>query len=177
MFLILRDINPENVLAWTQIFGNYKGVSFGSGSIIKADVDALVSPANSFGYMDGGIDLAYRTFFGLIIQTKLQRIINEKFGGLLPVGKAVAISTGHKRITRLIATPTMVTPGWIRGTQNVYFAMKAALECALDAKPEIQRLGMPGMGTGVGAMDPFESAEQMCKAFIEVINPKEFDED
>lgn len=177
MFLVLRDINPEMVMAWTQTFGNYKGVSYGSGSILEADVDAIVSPANSFGYMDGGIDLAYRNFFGLKIQNRLQAVIKDKFGGELPVGKAVIIPTGHRRITRLVAAPTMRTPMRIVGTQNVYLAMKAALECALEAEPEIQKLGVPGMGTGVGGMDPYESAEQMCKAFVEIMNPEEFDED
>jgi hypothetical protein len=33
--------------------------------ILEARVDALVIQANSFGFMDGGIDLAYRNFFGL----------------------------------------------------------------------------------------------------------------
>lgn len=176
MYLVLRDINPDIVMAWTQIFGNYKGVSFGSGSILEADIDAIVSPANSFGYMDGGIDLAYRNFFGLKIQTRLQAVIKEKFGGELPVGKATIIPTGHKRITRLVAAPTMKTPRPIVGTQNVFLAMKAALECTLQAKPEVQRLGVPGMGTGVGSMDPFESARQMCKAFVEVMSPEKFED-
>ena len=29
--------------------------------ILKVEGDAIVSPANSFGYMDGGLDLKYST--------------------------------------------------------------------------------------------------------------------
>ena len=34
------------------------------GDIFSRPADALVSPANSFGFMDGGIDLAYSRRFG-----------------------------------------------------------------------------------------------------------------
>lgn len=34
-------------------------VSIHEGSILDLEVDALVSPGNSFGYTDGGIDLEY----------------------------------------------------------------------------------------------------------------------
>ena len=166
MFLVLRDINPEIVMAWTQTFGNYKGVSIGTGNILRADVDAIVSPANSFCYMNGCIDLAYRNFFGLRIHNRLQRVIRNKFSGELPVGKAVIIPTSHHRIKRMIAAPTMRTPVRIEGTQNVYLAMKAALECAFKAKPPIQRLGIPGLGTGIGGMDPNDAAEQMCNCLF-----------
>jgi O-acetyl-ADP-ribose deacetylase (regulator of RNase III) len=172
LFVALWDIKPEVVLAWMQVFAQYRGVSFGCDNILRARVDAVVSPANSFGYMDGGIDLAYRNFFGLGIQRRVHQVIAERFKGELPVGHAIAVPTGHKTITRLIVAPTMTTPRRIRGTQNVYLATRAALTCALQAQPPIARLGMPGMGTGVGGMDPSESAEQMCRAFVEVIKPK-----
>ena len=48
---------PELVFAWTQILGDYQGLSFGAGDLLRMQVDAVVSPANSFGFMDGGIEI------------------------------------------------------------------------------------------------------------------------
>ena len=48
----------------------------------------FVSPANSYGFMDGGIDLAYSQFFGWGVREKLQyKILNSHHGELL-VGQA-----------------------------------------------------------------------------------------
>ena len=164
--LILRDLDPHCVLAFTQVFGGQDDVSFGSGDLLAADIDAIVSPANSFGYMDGGIDRAYRNFFGLTIERRLKEIIERDFEGELPVGQALSIPTGHGRIKRMIAAPTMRTPQNIRGTDNVRQAMAAALETAAALRsPPVERLGCPSMGTGVGRMDAFDAAEQMLEAW------------
>lgn len=168
MLIVLWDINPEVVMAWTEVFKDSEGFKFGCGSILQARVDALVSPANSFGFMDGGIDLEYRNFFGLGIQRRVQQVIEQRYGGELAVGSAFIVPTGHQRIKRLVVAPTMKTPQDITGTDNVYQAMKAALLAAQAADPPIERLGVPGMGTGIGRMDPFVSAEQMLKACREV---------
>lgn len=165
MQLILRDLNPHVVLAWTQVFGGRAGISFGTGDLLRADVDAVVSPANGAGIMDGGIDRHYRAEFGLAIEARLRERIDECHGGELPIGEALIIPTKHAKIRRMIAAPTMQTPRSIRGTDNVRRATQAALRAASRAaNPPIARLGFPGMGTGVGRMDPFESAEQMRDA-------------
>jgi hypothetical protein len=59
MKLILFDINTELTLEWAKQFNGVGGVTVDNSpldSVIGLGVDALVSPANSFGYMDGGID-------------------------------------------------------------------------------------------------------------------------
>lgn len=63
MFLVLSDLDPTVVFEWTQVFGDYEGVSVRSADILTANVATVVSPANSFGFMDGGVDLAYRNFW------------------------------------------------------------------------------------------------------------------
>src|SRR5690349_7233705 len=135
MRLALWDLSPEVVFAWTQTFAEFPHASFGCGNILKANVNALVSPANSFGFMDGGVDMAYRGFFGLSIERRVREIIGRQPGGQLPVGSALIAPTRHERITRVIVAPTMKTPRTIRGTDNVYRATKAALETALTASP------------------------------------------
>jgi O-acetyl-ADP-ribose deacetylase (regulator of RNase III) len=171
MIVELWDVNPAVVLAWKRILRESEDVQIGSGDILRTEVDAVVSPANSFGYMDGGIDLVYRDFFGLFIENRVQQVIREQFDGELPVGSAFAVTTGHSKITRLIVAPTMRIPRVIAETNNVYRATKAALSCALTVDPPISRLGLPGMGTGVGRMDPSVSADQMFRAFLEVMTP------
>lgn len=166
-FIVLRDINPEMAMAWTQSLSHLDGVSFGVGDLLISGVDAIVSPANSFGYMDGGIDLAYRNMFGGKVEIRLKELISRREEEELPIGAAVVVPTGHPRITRMIAAPTMRTPSPIVGTQNVYRATKAALRVLPDIDPPVERLGFPGMGTGIGRMDPFEAADQMRRAFEE----------
>jgi O-acetyl-ADP-ribose deacetylase (regulator of RNase III) len=138
--------------------------------------DAIFSPANSYGYMDGGIDLAYRSHFGPGIQTLLQRFINSKFSGMLPVGEAVIIPTYNEKIPLMIAAPTMETPCDVKDTQNAYIAMKAGLMKVIEHnqfqternEATIRRILIPGLCTGIGQMDPFVSAAQMRRAFDEV---------
>jgi O-acetyl-ADP-ribose deacetylase (regulator of RNase III) len=169
MLLVLRDTDPHVVLAFTTVFGGHDQVSFGSGDLLAAGVDAVVSPANSFGHMDGGIDRHYRNEFGLGVERRLQELIAKRYeNGELPVGEALVVPTKHHTIKRMIAAPTMRTPQNIRGTDNVRMATLAALRAAAALRePAVARLGIPGMGTGVGRMDPFDAAEQMFDAWVQ----------
>ena len=157
------------MLAFAQVFGGHDQVSFGSGDLLAAGVDAIVSPANSFGRMDGGIDLHYRNQLGLVVERRLVELIERRYAdGELPVGEAIVVPTGHSSIKRMIAAPTMRTPQNIRGTDNIRRATLAALRAAAALKnPVVERLGMPGMGTGVGRMDPHDAAEQMFEAWMQ----------
>jgi len=170
MLITLWDLDPDMVLCWTQRLGRYAGITFGVGDLLRARVDAVVSPANSSGFMDGGIDLAYRNSFGLGIQASFQQLIDARYARTMPGGAAALVATSHTRITRLVVAPTMETPRPIAGTDHAYVATRAALACARDAGT-IVCLGFPGMGTGIGRMDPDESAAQMERAIIEVLQP------
>lgn len=170
MLIALWDLDPDMVHCWAQRLGRYAGVTFGVGDLLRARVDAVVSPANSSGFMDGGIDLAYRNFFGLGIQASVQQLIEASYAGSMPVGAAAIVPTGHPRITRLVVAPTMETPRPIVGTDHAYLATRAAIACAREAGT-IACIGLPGMGTGIGRMDPDESAAQMERAIVEVLRP------
>ncbi len=186
LYFIFRDNKPMMALAWSEecSFGGYEGSSFGQGNILRNRGDAIVSPANSYGNMDGGIDRAYRNYFGLGVERIVKTAIRKRYGNpemelgeaVLPVGEAVIVPTREDRIPFMVVAPTMKTPQDIRGTNNVYLAMRAVLEETLrfnhyqerDGRKVIQKVLCPGMGTGWGRMDPFESAEQMRKAFDDV---------
>ena len=54
LVLRLRDRNPALVEAWRRNFEGIERVEISQGDIFGVTADAIVSPANSFGYMDGG---------------------------------------------------------------------------------------------------------------------------
>lgn len=169
LYLKFRSKDNEMILGWMEYFPDRTKSSWGYDYIIQGKADAIVSPANSYGYMDGGIDQVYLNHFGLGLQANLQKQIKEKHNGKLEVGKAIIIPTKDLKIPKMIAAPTMETPGDISDTDNVYKAFKAVLEETLkynhNNKKQIQEIIIPGMGTGVGRMKPFKAAEQMKQAY------------
>jgi len=137
--------------------------------------DCLVSPANSFGMMDGGIDAAITKFFGKQLEERVQKHIFENYFGEQPVGTSFVIETNHPDHPFLAHTPTMRTPQSIKGTTNVYYAMKAMLGAVLlynqTHEDAIQRVACPGMGTLIGKMEPEIAVAQMKVAYEHVNQP------
>ena len=130
MNIVLCTINPSIELAWREAFVDFPALhplcEILTGNITELAVDAVVSPANSFGFMDGGIDLHYSTVFGWHVQERLQAFIKTMAVQELPVGEAVAVETGHGRIKYVIAAPTMRTPCVLHDADPVYLAARAA---------------------------------------------------
>jgi O-acetyl-ADP-ribose deacetylase (regulator of RNase III) len=125
---------------------------------------ALVSPANSYGFMDGGIDAAYSAFFGPRVQADVQEAINRRPEGYLPVGASLAIRTGHARVPFLIVAPTMHTPEEVPAA-SCYRALRAVLRLA-DAETELaQDIYCPGLATGTGRVPAAEAAREMFRAY------------
>jgi O-acetyl-ADP-ribose deacetylase (regulator of RNase III) len=128
-------------------------------SILDRPVDAVVSPANSFGFMDGGVDWAYLQFFREELQTRVQMIIRlQKFQELL-VGSAVVVPTYHAAIRFVIVAPTMRVPKIITDPADIMLATRAAVRVATDFR--FDHIVMPGMGTGCGQLRPDIAARAM----------------
>jgi O-acetyl-ADP-ribose deacetylase (regulator of RNase III) len=144
------------------------------GDIFEQKADAIVSPANSFGYMDGGIDLLYSKYFGWELETNLRAVLAERHYGELPVGQAVVLATGHEFIPFLVSAPTMRIPMSIGETVNVYLAFRAALITVLthnaNTDAPISSLLVPGLGTGIGGVAPDRAARQMRLAYNAIVN-------
>lgn len=107
---IFRDRNLDVVEAWREYFQSAKDVTVSQGDIFDAPADAIVSPANSFGFMDGGIDLAYSYRFGWALQERLQAMLRAEHDGELPVGQAVILETGDEQFLGWSARPPCVSP-------------------------------------------------------------------
>jgi hypothetical protein len=73
-------IDRKQLLAdcWSEQFADCPAIEVIVGDYFQRPADAIVSPANSFGIMDGGLDLVIRETLGFIIQDRLQDVIVEK---------------------------------------------------------------------------------------------------
>ncbi len=170
----LCDRNPDVAQALASHFQNIDGVEVLEGDLLDLDCDAVVSPANSFGYMDGGIDQHIDRFYDGEAQRALLTLIADRFYGELPVGSATVLRMATRRFPYLVVSPTMRVPGDdLGGTIHAYLAMRAALAAILDQNQEgtarIGSVAVPGLGTGVGGMEPDESALQMRAAYEMIV--------
>ena len=140
---------------------------------------AVVSPANAFGWMDGGIDADYRDMFGAQIERRVQEEIARRYGKAgMPIGEAFVLRTYPEgaaippgRPEWLIVAPTMTRPGRHlaqgagrpRATRDLAGkAVEAALKAAINAG--IQPAAFPGMGIGTAAA---VDANAFAKAFAD----------
>jgi O-acetyl-ADP-ribose deacetylase (regulator of RNase III) len=171
--LSLGDRSRRVAAALADAFAGAGAVEVVEGDLLDLSCDAIVSPANSFGDMSGGIDKAIDDFHSGVAQSAVRSAIAEQFLGELPVGAALVVELPARRFPFVVAAPTMRIPGSVSGTINAYLAMRAALVAvlrynALGGRP-IGSLAVPGLGTGVGGLDAAEAAEQMREAYENVV--------
>lgn len=162
MELFIRD---RNVLLIKALLEHEwpDNVTIEVGDILKEPAEALVSPANSFGYMDGGVDRYYCEKIGWHLHSDMQQYIkNRTQFGELYIGQAMWIPTGDANFPKLICAPTMRLPMPIPA-HNVFLATRAAIDIALFLK--VKTCAMPGMGTGTGRVPPEEAAEAMFSGY------------
>ena len=153
---------------WKKNFEGCNDVEVIDGDIFSQKADALVSPANSFGFMDGGLDLKISQKLGWGVEDRVrERIIND-FSGEVPVGNALIVETGMDSFPYLISAPTMRVPMDVSKTVNAYLAFRAILleiEKFNKAGNRISSIACPGLGTGEGRMKPDQCALQMREAY------------
>ncbi|MCB9640102.1 MAG: macro domain-containing protein [Myxococcales bacterium] len=177
--VVLVDLNREMMKAWREVFRKHEGdlesleleLEIRSGSILKQEADAWVTPTNSQGEMDGGLDLVLLNHFGDQIQESVQAAIKEQFEGFLPVGAATCVETGAEVPRYLISTPTMNTSSEdISGTVNVALACAAAFQAihihnAQHPESPIQSVAIPGLGAQTGQVPVEICAELMWSGY------------
>jgi len=129
------------------------------GDITEFQGDAIVNPANTYGYMGGGVALAIKRRGGRIIEDEAVR------QAPIPIGSAVVTTGGSLQVRAVIHAPTVVEPGGSSSPGNVYKATKAALGKAVENG--FKKIAFPLMGAGVGGLTPRESVSSMAKAFKE----------
>jgi O-acetyl-ADP-ribose deacetylase (regulator of RNase III) len=201
--LILVDFNEELCNEWRKVFEYEDNVEVQNGIFEHLEFDCVVSPANSFGQMDGGFDDALRLYFGQQMVDRVQSKVIEYYGGEQPVGTSKLVmayepeNQNGERWKWVAHTPTMIIPMNISKTNNVYSAMKAML-CEIENHnrkyssvksnvapidvPEYEKYNetvsirtvvCPGLGTGAGRVPFDRAAQEMYRAYIDTYNRPE----
>ncbi|EIA5959485.1 macro domain-containing protein [Salmonella enterica] len=175
--LILSAPVPAMAAAFECYFQNTDNVEIIPGPFETVpEFDCMVSAANSFGLMDGGVDAAITTYFGTQLQERVQQHILSEYLGEQPVGSAFVIETGNSEHPWLIHAPTMRVPLIIDGTDAVYNATRAALLAIFQHNKsvaeykKIKSVVFPAMGAGCGQVPPDSVARQMRLAWDGFIN-------
>lgn len=175
----LRDINGPLVDAWSRRFAQEPLVEVSSGDIFGVRADAIISPANCFGFMDGGIDRIYSKRFGWQLQERLQKRLRDEYDGELPIGLAVILGTGDPEIPYLISAPTMRAPANVSDTLNAYLAFRASLRVVARHNAQfpgaIRSVLCPGLGTATGEMPVEICAKQMHAAYVQEVHGQSWD--
>ena len=137
-------------------------------------MDCIVSPGNSFGRMDGGIDAIISQILGNSIGKKVRQQIKKYYSGEQPAGTSLIVETDCQKYPFLVHTPTMVMPKNVEGTLNAYYAFKAMLESVLEYNRNNERKIMSILTTtfctGCGDMPLETSIKQMRYAYDVVKN-------
>lgn len=174
--IFLIDSSAELAEAWSTAFSKIPEVTAIAGDYFQQPADAIVSPANSFGIMDGGLDLAIRNELGYSVESKIQKVILEKYHGELPIGCAEIVKIDHNSWKFMISAPTMRIPETVDHTINAYLAFRAILLAIENLNKAsgtrtIGSLVCSGLGTGYGRMSPKRCAGQMLMAYKSMLFP------
>jgi len=119
--------------------------------ITELEIEAIVNPANSYGYMGGGVAGAIKEKGGQEIE--MEAVSKAP----IPIGCAVITTAGKLKARHVIHSSTMEQPAGLTNIDNVKEAVRAALECADENK--LKKIAMPGMGTGTGSVPKGKAAE------------------
>lgn len=124
-------------------------------SLLEVKADAIVNPANSLGYMGGGVA-------GVIKRLGGEEIEKEAVSKApIPIGSAVLTTAGKLPFKGIIHAPTMEEPAMVTTEEKVRRAVRSALELADREGFEV--IAMPGMGTGVGRLPKDIAAKAMIE--------------
>lgn len=175
--LVLSALDEPLAAAWRDVAADRTGVEVHQGSVLDLRVDAVVSPANSYGWMRGGVDALYARAFPDVEQSVRSAVL-AYHGGELPVGEALLVPTGSPCPTWLVSAPTMREAGErLPGdTVHPYLAARAVLrlwehgvlENGMAVRDVVHSIGLPGLGTGIGEVSPELCAHQVAAAWDEM---------
>lgn len=178
--VVLIDINPAMIAAWRETFENNPEVEIRHGSMLEQRVSAWVTPTNSAGNMDGGLDAVIRKYLGEGIQQRVKAAIKEQYKGAMPVGYATCVASMREFPEYLISTPTMVG-----SSEDISDGMNVALACAAafqavhmqhNREPgSVRSVALPGLGANTGRVPVQICADLMWTAY-DLFRGRQFDD-
>lgn len=170
MKIYLLDIDKSMTDEWEKEFGNDYGIEIVNDNFkhfmdTHEDIDGIVSPANSFGIMDGGYDKAIINYLGENAQTNVYTILDLLFDGYQPIGTSCPISFYKYTI---LHTPTMRYPEEIIDKRVIFDCMYNCLVCA--KKANLKSIVIPAFGACTGKVPRSTVAKLMHLAYDVFIN-------
>lgn len=178
---ILFDIDDDIVNGFNKYFNdlpNFQSVKYDVIKLVnEGKIDMTISPANMYGFMDGGIDLVYMKIFSGIedrVKAKyaIYNIYDEAGRNVMPIGSATTVLTNHPKCKYLLAAPTMKLPGNVKGSLYPYYAFTAILKALRGVNTPLV-IGIPGLTTGIGMISGEECGKQMRLAYNDFIRSNE----
>lgn len=189
--LILSAITEDLFKAFKKHFEKFPQVEVVFKSFEQVQFDCVVSAANSFGLMDGGVDQCITDYYGIQMMQRVQVQVIKEYYGEQPVGTSMIVR-GNEIVNpgiknKYVAhTPTMRIPMDINKTSYVYSAMKAMLIAVEKHNKEREKMNQlassdtdtridvvvcPGLGTNAGRVPAEEAAKMMSLALHHFLNP------
>lgn len=152
-------LNNRAVLELSELVHRGVRIIVEQGDITTMSVDAIVNPANSQLVMGGGVAGAIRRAGGREIEDEaLSR-------APIRVGNAVGTTSGRLHARYVIHAPTMTFPASRTDAKAVHASTLAALNRASELG--VTSIAFPGMGTGVGGVEPKAAASVMLQAIYD----------
>jgi O-acetyl-ADP-ribose deacetylase (regulator of RNase III) len=107
---------------------SYLNVRIGTVEQLQ-EFNIVISPANSYGDIRGGIDMVYFKFLGRdALQQKIKDTIRTHHDGEIHIGNYAVIPTDMASPSHLVLCPTMTVPMILPGdSRNAYLFMRAAI--------------------------------------------------
>ncbi|KAI0648004.1 macro domain-like protein [Trametes meyenii] len=149
--------------------------------------ECVVSPANAFGIMDGGYDLALSHAFAIdgdtwALTNAAQATLRDRYRGYLPPGSCALVplppaltASNELECTLLAVVPTMRTPEDVSWHVDLVYECMWNLLSALwrwnaGERPagagRVERVLMTGLGTGSGGVSYERCARQIALAAL-----------
>ena len=167
----LLAMQPELANAFAQVFSDADGIiiareDFASFMDRHPEVTGIVSPANSFGLLSGGLDKAIRDYLGKELQDAVRERIKNEWFGEQTVGTSLTVDIPGCPAKKLLHTPTMRTPLKIMDDLIVYSCMRSALIEAI--KNDVAAMVVPAFGGGSGQLPVEVIAHHMRLAWDQI---------
>lgn len=172
MKLIIISTNEKFIVEARKKFKDVPCILGDVQTVPKEDT-VFMSPANSLGFMDGGIDYVYsRNMF-----PNIEKKVKEEIKGLglvtnlgrpyLRIGSAILVPYES---SALICAPTMFLPHNVSNTRNAYHSFLATL--ILFSRFNYKKLVVTSLCCGYGKMNEQVSVEQMYEAYNDFLKNK-----
>jgi O-acetyl-ADP-ribose deacetylase (regulator of RNase III) len=166
---IIVALNQDVVDAFKNEFDELPNFTIKRSNILQIkSADCIVSPGNSYGLMDGGVDGDINYALDFIDSKVIRPYIQQVYHGEQPVGTCDIFQTNQTSFKYLAHTPTMRVPQSVVQTNNAYIAMRALLIEILKhntIRKDIQTVLMTGFCCGHGQYDAKRSAKEMRLAY------------